>query len=291
MSIPPKKTKQNFGWIKTKSVSILQSADKQSNPLLHFHASGSKHRYPCTQTASAGVVSLTKSRGRVLEAGVLCFFSLFKFYVSKCLLSECWTTFGLKVGKDNLRAWRRKKVWAIFCGFFKMLFYFCRYFLLWHVQLVTARAAVNYNQDGGWTTFPVAARFALWGRFKVRPVRTMPSSRKSDLAETILGAQEIRGLWRVYPLARTSRNVLLIDGITFRQQTVQVHDKNPITKRGGSGEEMPAQSMDLRHSNMMWRKGHRDGTCFSVFLRYNFKWSSMQSLRFWAKSKVPAGSV
>ena len=79
----------------------------------------------------------------------------------------------------------------------------------------------------------------------------MPSSRKSDWAETILGAQEIRGLWRVYPLARTSRNVLLIDGITFRQQTVQVHDKNPFILRGGSGEEIPAQSMDLRHSDIM----------------------------------------
>ena len=58
-------------------------------------------------------------------------------------------------------------------------------------------------------------------------------------AETILGAQEIRGLWRVYPLTRTARNMLLIDGITLRQHTVQVHDKNPFILRGGSGEEMP----------------------------------------------------
>ena len=33
--------------------------------------------------------------------------------------------------------------------------------------------------------------------------------------------------------------MLLIDGITLRQQTVQVHDKNPFILRGGSGEEMP----------------------------------------------------
>ena len=31
----------------------------------------------------------------------------------------------------------------------------------------------------------------------------------------------------------------MIDGITLRQQTVQVHDKNPFILRGGSGEEMP----------------------------------------------------
>ncbi len=34
-------------------ISILQSAHKQGNPSFHFHAPGSKRRYPCTQTASA----------------------------------------------------------------------------------------------------------------------------------------------------------------------------------------------------------------------------------------------
>ena len=32
---------------------FLQSAHKQGNPSFHFHAPGSKRRYPCTQTASA----------------------------------------------------------------------------------------------------------------------------------------------------------------------------------------------------------------------------------------------
>ena len=63
--------------------------------------------------------------------------------------------------------------------------------------------------------------------------------------ETVLGAQEIRGLWRVYPLTRTARNVLLIDGITLRQQTVQVHDKNPFILRGGGREEMPVTKVCL----------------------------------------------
>ena len=34
-------------------ISILQTAHKQGNPSFHFHAPGSKRRYPCTQTASA----------------------------------------------------------------------------------------------------------------------------------------------------------------------------------------------------------------------------------------------
>ena len=35
------------------AISILQSAHKQGNPSFHFHAPGSKRRYPCTQAASA----------------------------------------------------------------------------------------------------------------------------------------------------------------------------------------------------------------------------------------------
>ena len=57
--------------------------------------------------------------------------------------------------------------------------------------------------------------------------------------ETILGAQEIRGLWRVYPLTRTARNKLLIENLILRQKTVQVYDKKPFILRGGSGEEVP----------------------------------------------------
>ena len=46
----------NILWLKLNKIggiSILQSAHKQSNPLFHFHAPGSKSRYPCTHTASA----------------------------------------------------------------------------------------------------------------------------------------------------------------------------------------------------------------------------------------------
>ena len=31
-------------------ISMLQSAHKQGNPSIHFHAPSSKRRYPCTQT-------------------------------------------------------------------------------------------------------------------------------------------------------------------------------------------------------------------------------------------------
>ena len=53
---PDKAVQSNTLWLnlnKINEVNILQSADKQGNPSFHFHAPGSKRRYPCTQTASA----------------------------------------------------------------------------------------------------------------------------------------------------------------------------------------------------------------------------------------------
>ena len=38
---------------KINEISIPQSAHKQGNPSFRFHAPGSKHRYPCSQTTSA----------------------------------------------------------------------------------------------------------------------------------------------------------------------------------------------------------------------------------------------
>ena len=38
---------------KINEIFILQSAHKQGNSSFHFHALGSKRRYPCTQTALA----------------------------------------------------------------------------------------------------------------------------------------------------------------------------------------------------------------------------------------------
>ena len=59
--IPPPKfhdktVQSNVLWlnlIKINENFFLQSTHKQGNPSFHFHAPGSKRRYPCTQTASA----------------------------------------------------------------------------------------------------------------------------------------------------------------------------------------------------------------------------------------------
>lgn len=71
------------------------------------------------------------------------------------------------------------------------------------------------------------------------------AAEKVSGSETVLGAQEIRGLWRVYPLTRAARSALLIEGIALRQHTVQVHDKNPFILRGQDGVEVPATKLWL----------------------------------------------
>ena len=51
-----KAVQSNTLWLnfnKIGGLSILQSAHEQGTPSFHFHALGSKRRYPCTQTASA----------------------------------------------------------------------------------------------------------------------------------------------------------------------------------------------------------------------------------------------
>ena len=58
--IPPnfndKVVQCNILWLnlnKISEINMLQSANKQGSPSFHFHAPGSKPRYPYTQTAPA----------------------------------------------------------------------------------------------------------------------------------------------------------------------------------------------------------------------------------------------
>lgn len=57
---------------------------------------------------------------------------------------------------------------------------------------------------------------------------------------SIIGAQDIRGLWRIYPANRDSRNTLLIQGIALRGMTIKVCATNPYTLRDNAGEETPS---------------------------------------------------
>jgi len=63
--------------------------------------------------------------------------------------------------------------------------------------------------------------------------------------ETILGAQSIRGLWRIYPLTNQARDKLLIDGLSLGGRTIQVHNKNPFILRGQGGAEIPSTKLWL----------------------------------------------
>ena len=65
-------------------------------------------------------------------------------------------------------------------------------------------------------------------------------------SETILRAQDIRGLCRVYPLSRQARNQLMLEVVCLRGHRVQVYDQNPFILSGQNGVEIP--STKLFHS-------------------------------------------
>lgn len=56
---------------------------------------------------------------------------------------------------------------------------------------------------------------------------------------SIVGAQDIRGLWRIYPATRQARNDLLTKGMTVRNCCLQVAGTNPFILKD-AGYEKPA---------------------------------------------------
>ena len=55
-------------------------------------------------------------------------------------------------------------------------------------------------------------------------------------SETVLGAQDIRGLWRIYPLTSQAHAQLLTDGLPLQGHSVRVYDKNSSTLSGQDTE-------------------------------------------------------
>ena len=59
----------------------------------------------------------------------------------------------------------------------------------------------------------------------------------------IVGAQSIRGLWRVYPATPEARADLLIKGICIRNTSLRPSDTNPYVLRDDTGEEKPSTKL------------------------------------------------
>lgn len=55
--------------------------------------------------------------------------------------------------------------------------------------------------------------------------------------DTILGAQRLGALWRVYPKSRATRLKLLLNGVALRGVTVNFRDKNPFIIQTQDGEK------------------------------------------------------
>ena len=53
------------------------------------------------------------------------------------------------------------------------------------------------------------------------------AAQRMSVSETVLEIQDIRGLWRIYPLTSQARAQLFTDGLSLRGHSVRVCDKNP----------------------------------------------------------------
>ena len=60
---------------------------------------------------------------------------------------------------------------------------------------------------------------------------------------TILGAVDLGGPWRVYPLSRQARNQLLLEGACLRGHRVQAFNQNPFILTGQNGDEIPSTKL------------------------------------------------
>ena len=60
---------------------------------------------------------------------------------------------------------------------------------------------------------------------------------------SVVGSQQIGGLWRVYPATREARSQLLIEGIRLRGTVVQMSNSNPFVLRDETGEEKPSTKL------------------------------------------------
>ena len=62
------------------------------------------------------------------------------------------------------------------------------------------------------------------------------AAEKTSGYNTIIGAQRIGGLWRIYPRTMDSRVTLLLKAIELRHHTMNLFDKNPFIVRTPQGE-------------------------------------------------------
>eukprot|EP00745_Piridium_sociabile_P024993 TRINITY_DN39581_c0_g2_i1.p1 TRINITY_DN39581_c0_g2~~TRINITY_DN39581_c0_g2_i1.p1 ORF type:complete len:415 (+),score=49.06 TRINITY_DN39581_c0_g2_i1:137-1246(+) len=66
------------------------------------------------------------------------------------------------------------------------------------------------------------------------------AAEKSGGQGSVVGAQQIHGLWRIYPATTGARSQLLIQGMTVRGVVIQLSNTNPFILRSDSGQEKPS---------------------------------------------------
>ena len=79
----------------------------------------------------------------------------------------------------------------------------------------------------------------------VRDIDLCQAGEASAGRGTIVGAQRIRALWRIYPASPEARAILLAKGIGLQEQTILLEAQNPFLIRGAGGQEIPATKLTI----------------------------------------------
>ena len=77
-------------------------------------------------------------------------------------------------------------------------------------------------------------------RYATEALEICLASERVCWKEKIARTQEIRGLWRIYPLSCPARAQLLIESIKLRVRALTLFDKNPFILIGQDGRETPS---------------------------------------------------
>ena len=78
--------------------------------------------------------------------------------------------------------------------------------------------------------------------FEVDTIAMCSAVEKVTGPETIIGAQEINGLWRIYPCNQQAREKVVLEGFTLKGVHLFVRSKNPYVVRE-NGYEVPATKL------------------------------------------------
>ena len=124
-----------------------------------------------------------------------------------------------------------------------------------YIQLLTPCSKMSTNERGTPPVFLPVRNLPPENDMSYTVREMCSAAEKVSGFNSIIGAQRIGGLWRLYPKSFDSRSTLLFSGLELRNHSVTLFDKNPfIVKTAQGAEEVKTTkviigNLPLSHNN------------------------------------------